>query len=257
MDYFVTVTPNYDSFWQIELLIQSFKMLHQQDRLLIGIVGSVDALPPNLLQHERKIYFSDYNSQFQRNHPAINKIVGIVAAQNNHLLDSHFVMMHSDMILVQPISEERNQNIVFHPHPVKQEIIKTMNLSPDMWLGFGGVAKFDSVPPKFFERVLLAAESLLNNYGPNWPAALAAWSVASQEYRQLLTFAGAYFEAGLTSTVLLPVIHYQNGYPPIFSKRTYNSIIRFAQEPYDCLLSFNPTFNTDYIQNVIRSYKNR
>jgi hypothetical protein len=254
VDYFVSLIPSYESFWQIELLIESFKMLGMQDQLLIAVATNSETFsgPSNLLKHPRKIFFSDYNLQFKRQHPPINKILAVIAAYDQ--LSPCFAMLHTDMILCSPVPlpEEWPQNIVFHPYPAKETKVK---FSPGFsWLGFDGVVRFNDVPREFFERTVVRTEALLTEHGPDWCAALTAWNLTANEYGNRFSFLGAHLEVPLSASIMLPIIHYKMGLPPYFTKHSFGEI-RFTEEPYNALMLQNPTLNTDYVQHVIRSYK--
>jgi hypothetical protein len=48
--------------------------------------------------------------------------------------------------------------------------------------------------------------------------------------------------------------------PPVFNKKFYqfnNGSFYSSQGPYETLMEHNPTVNTNYLQQVIRSYKRR
>lgn len=221
MDYLV-IAPAANS-WQTDLLIESFRMLGITNQLLIAIPGNV--VPASVSKHPRKLFFTDYDKEFKKNMPGINKIAGILAAYKE--LDS-FVLLHNDMILTHPIVDIWTQNIVFNTNPA---------LPPP---NFDGVVRFKSVPYEFFARVLAHAELQHNP--------INAWHLAAKYFRSTFSYLGVQLETNLSSTTRLPVIHYRDGLPPHFSKKFWG---QFAQDPYECMLKQNPNINTDYLHSVI------
>jgi hypothetical protein len=159
------------------------------------------------------------------------------------------------MIIVAPITETEH-NITFSPSSPKTEVIEKLNLPEDFnWISFDKVVKFKNVPRRFFEYALNQTKNLLENYGADWSVCLAALNVTAQKYNDLLSLAIMDMESTLSSLTLRPIIHYTTGFPPYFSKNTFDSEIKFAKDPYTCLLSFNPNFCTDYVRQVIQSYQ--
>jgi hypothetical protein len=56
MDYFVSIENTPYDLWQIELLIESFKINHLEDSLVIGMAGPNPLLTKNLLAHKRIMF---------------------------------------------------------------------------------------------------------------------------------------------------------------------------------------------------------
>jgi hypothetical protein len=147
---------------------------------------------------------------------------------------------------------DTNCNILFHPHPMPKDI--KIDLPKDLnWIGFNGVVKFESVPIKFFQQVALETESLSQQFGSDWPTALTAWNLITYKHRDILSLTTTHLESNLSSTTLQPVIHYRNGLPPHFSKKTHG--VQLTGHPYNALLQTNPNLNTDHMRKVIESYK--
>ena len=252
MDYFVTVVPSYQHFWQIELLIESFKMLKMQDSLLVAIVGAPTSLPINLYHHPRKIFCSDFNKYPSYNYPPINKIACLRTALRS--LDSIFTLLHTDMVMVGPVPDIK-QNICFTPCPPPQKVLDVLKLPSDsIWVSFDGTTVFNQVPTTFFDNVLAATKILTDMYGTEWPASLAAWNSVAHQHN--LSILGAALETPLTSTSssIQPIIHYKTGLPPYFSKHDYNPEFQII-DPYNTLLSINPNFCTNHVRNVILAYQ--
>ncbi|MCK9459729.1 MAG: hypothetical protein M0R80_08830 [Proteobacteria bacterium] len=252
MDYFVTVVPSYQHFWQVELLIESFKMLKMQDRLLVAIVGAPTSLPTNLHNHSRKIFCSDFNESSGLNYPPINKIACLRTAL--HALDSNFTLLHTDMVMVGPVPNVK-QNICFTPSPPPQKVVDMLQLPSDsIWVSFDGATIFNQVPTIFFDNVLEATKILIDMYGTEWPASLAAWNSITHQHN--LSILGAAIESPLTQTssALLPFVHYKAGLPPYFSKHAYNPEFQIIN-PYNAFIDHNPNFCTNHVRNVILAYQ--
>jgi hypothetical protein len=95
----------------------------------------------------------------------------------------------------------------------------------------------------------------------SFPCEQAAWEQTLTESFQHCGIKGKFLAASLLhADDNLNLIHYKNGVPPVFNKKFYhfnNGSFYSSQGPYETLMEHNPTVNTNYLQQVIRSYKRR
>jgi hypothetical protein len=125
MQYFVSIENRPYHHWQIELLIESFKMRNLDHKLVIG-VNEFEEKPSifdirNITEHKNKIY---YNQIF---HP----LFGMIAAQEEGLLKQPFTFIHPDMLLIQPIVLNNKNNLTFHLRNYPDEkLTKTLDYFP-------------------------------------------------------------------------------------------------------------------------------
>jgi hypothetical protein len=241
MDYFVSIENTPSDLWQIELLIESFKLHNLQDDLLIAIAGDYTKTK-NLAEHKRIIChnFHPFNTIFS--------LIGVLRAG---FLKEPFVFLHPDMILLEPFKDVWLENIVFHPQET--------NFKQPRPFAPGGVIRFNLVPYKFFYMVLGQAEKIKEENLENEKDILkAAWTdviIANQTYHEI---SGQQLEVALFDTNIenIPIIHYRDGLPPVFHKNLFSRHLSLSEKnPYETLLEHNTTIVTNYVKKVIHSYK--
>ena len=102
---------------------------------------------------------------------------------------------------------------------------------------------------------------LLKDRGPKFPCERAAWEMAMAESFQHFGIRGKFMSASLLhGEENINFIHYNNGIPPVFNKRFYNfshGTFFSGMGPYETLLEHNPSVNTNFLHQVIRSYSRR
>jgi hypothetical protein len=245
MDYFVAVEPNYQHFWQIELLIESFKLLKMQDQLFVAIMGSPSELPVNLLNHPRKIFCADFNETFKFGYPPINRLACLKASLD--YLSPQFAVLHTDMAIVGPIPEIKH-NLCFVPYPQPSANVFYF----PSWVSFDGVTVFNKVSKEFFDYAISAVKSLMEMYDcENVPIWAVALNLAIRQFNFSVIASNLETPLTLESNVLPPIIHYKTGFPPHFSKN-----YSITDDPYNTLISFNPNFCTNFLREIVLSYKN-
>lgn len=255
MDYFVSITSNFYYYWQIELLIESFKRHNIQDNLLIAIdttMGIVDECLPNLATHGRKFAFKNDQSQHA------NKLFAGNLAIANNLLSWPFAWIHPDMVLLEPLKNEI-ENIVYHPTEDDPQLRTIVNYPQDSPLvTVDGVVVFKDMPQVFFRKAyayLLEGEKnklegrLLGKY---------AWTKAIYDYWRLVDIQPRQMEIELAHhEYIAPFIHYRRGLPPHFSKQNYkNQFLALDADPFEVLVQHNPTTTSNYLRDIVLSYRN-
>ena len=278
MDYLVIIdnTPHFH--WQAELLIESFKMKGLEDKLAIGIVDNRSKQrvnhTRNLIDHKRNFSFKGRTTQYDPS----NFPYGAYLAIKEEIIKQPFVLLHADTILLKPIeAEETNVTFSRDDDPLeeilehtdfktyfnlilKRREIPTLNISP-----VGGICQFNDIPPLFFEQMIMWADSLTNKWSErNWKYInKAALMLTLTDFLGILTLQGKNYEVPLIAHLgEHNFIHYSKGLPPHFHKSmfTYSPTkVAFSNidNPFQVLLENNPTTTTDYVQNVINSYKRR
>ena len=242
MDYFVSIENTAYDLWQIELLIESFKLHNLQDSLLIGIAGESVPLAKNLTEHKRKMCHEI--------HP-FNSIYSVYAALYTGLLTEPFVLLHPDMLLLKPFQDDWKENIVFEPHK--------NDLKTDYPFMVGGAIRFDLVSHKLFRIALAFASQFTDEKTEEendivkaaWTATIAkAWycDVIGEQIAAPLWY--------IDNIDNISLIHYKTGLPPIFNKKLFFRQITITDKnPYQTLLQENPNHITNYVHKVIHSYQ--
>jgi len=277
MQYFASMENTAYFYWQIDLLIESFKTANLDDKLVIGIAQNEISKKPlifskNITNHKQKIIHENIGEQ--KKYLPINQPLAILLALNNNAIDdSEFALIHPDMILVEPL-ESYQENIVFQTGaedpalyekilPYLKELaerneMKVENLPPS--IPIDGTMIFRDVKPSFFERVV-ARMFHLNDVHKNeeWDIAKAAWIITIYEHLGEYTCRGAALEKSLTThEVQANLIHYRHGIPPVFNKKFYgNKMLDMMENPYDVLLHCNATDSMDFVHKLIHSCRQK
>lgn len=102
---------------------------------------------------------------------------------------------------------------------------------------------------------------ILKENGAEFPCERAAWELTLVEAFQHCSVKGKFMGASLMSDVEdMNFIHYKTGIPPVFHKKFFKfeqGVHDLDHGPYEVLMDHNPTVNTNYMQNVIKSYRKR
>ena len=272
MKYFVSIENTDYHRWQTELLIESFKILGKADDLYIAIAENKKSQPNRYLKNitEHKNKFNHTNLGDLYSHLPLNKIYSLNEMVKKQTLGDQFAVLHPDMILYQPMTMlPDGVNLIYHPNAdaddsyvsnLKKQIIN----DKFQWLSLGDTMIFNKAPDDFFQNVFDEMVNLCKSVGKKWELEKAAWMIALVKRLR----AGKQMRitsASLEMSLLHPrknsmVIHYKHGLPPKFNKRhykqTFNPIIISSQmDPLDAMLLDNPTPATNYLQKVVRSYK--
>lgn len=253
MQYYVGIenTPYYH--WQIELLIESFKLRNIENQLVVGVKEApfensiFDT--HNITEHRNKIYFKEpYPSLF-----------GMIAAQEKGILKQPFTYIHSDMLLIQQASEQGDENIIFHqrsyPDKKLEDTLDFLSRSRVPRMELGGVIVFQDVPISCFHDAWEKSKTL-SKYVPD---PIRGGLIASfLNHSEQLSFGSSHFESTLWQDEIKKesFLHYKHGLPPFFHKSHYkwNELFLCEDYPYETLLKHNPNQNTNHMQNVIKSY---
>lgn len=274
MQYFVSIENTSYFYWQIELLIESLLRKKLTEKLVIGIAENNDqkitGYSSNLIQYGVK--FIHPNEGAEKGHKPLNRPAAIIQALQNGLLKLPFTLLHSDMVMMMPITDPKeDMSIHFETtektefdlelEPLIEEIADKRGIPrkemPEK-LPFEGPIVFKSnIDIKVFQRVYQITLNLLEKFGPNFPCEKAAWTLTFYESLGQYTLAGAHLACNLlTYDPHTNFVHYTHGLPPVFNKRFYKfENLNFGSDPYRHLLDNNPTATTDFLQSIIKSYR--
>jgi hypothetical protein len=237
----------------------------------------------NLHAHERKFAFNIIPQE----NTAINFPYSLLLAIHNNYIKQPCVVIHADMVLVDPIPEPQD-NIVFSGDPfwpisVKQDgvdlssHIKTLSeqktslvaangfsyqVSLDI-LPMGGVYSFKNVPPPFFERVVRWSMFLSNKWTKDkWQhVCRSAFMLTMFEFLGGLVFRGANeYEMTMLDNKAANFVHYTKGLPPLFNKKMFTfepplGLATAPNGPYEILAEQDLTSGCSSVQKVVKSYQ--
>lgn len=281
MQYFVSLENTSYFYWQIELLIESFKMLGINDNLIIAFADNneqkVGGFSANIVRHEKK--FLHENIGRKGGYLPLNRTSAILSALSMGILKPPFVLIHSDMILVNPVEDTHEEvpaimaNNIREYSEYEDEIIKKEveaeidrselehdGLADIPFVSFPMVfnTNFRSIAEVFFGRLHSNCVSIFKKNGSTFPCERAAWALTLKESSRYCAIAGRFLSAPLLSDLdSANFIHYRNGIPPVFNKKFYryeNGMCLSGQGPYETILENNISLCTDYMHKVIKSY---
>ncbi len=260
MNYLVSAENTCYQHWQLELLIESFKLKGLQDRLLIGLAHNdedkyldytVNLKHANAFIHEN---FGQSLDLIEANRP-----YAVYAAQLQGLLKQPFALISPDMVMIEPVKPGKEQ-ITFQINPAFtsagvdeqfHDLAKVKEIEP-FWFPVGAVMVFNDVPLDFFLRVIQWCQLLGKNEK-------AAWALTFFEYYGHMTYEGTHgYEVSLLDYVPRHnFIHYKHGMPPYFNKYLYRyrpPEVLSMGDPFEDILQNNPTPVSNIMQDVVRSY---
>jgi hypothetical protein len=289
MQYFVSAENSSYFYWQLELLIESFLMHGIENSLVIGLAENNDQkvkdYSSNLVRYGKKFIHS--NEGRELDYLPMNRVSALRYALAYDILKPPFVLIHSDMILRNPIilgQDDKDYGIIVNNYEdistaeekmVKEQIEPNLQkLAEEREVSVDDLPKlpFVSAPiifnepseyvlNTFFSKLQVNLMQILKSRDKNFPCEQAAWELTLTESFQHCGIKGKFLAASLLhGDDNLNFIHYKNGIPPVFNKKFYQfeqGTFYSSLGPYETLMEHNPTVNTNYLQQVIRSYKRR
>jgi len=250
MDYFVSIDNTPYERWQIELLIESFKMHKLQDYLCIAVAENNTTqyadYTKNLKNHKRKIQHNNFQEK--------NNLYSLIACLENNIIRQPFVLLKPHMILYKPVEEGPDTIICNVIDDVSPEIkIELQNKLPQAHkIPYpGDLLIFKNCPTRFFHKIAM-------KIGENIHEELA-WLLTMQEYYDFITYGTGQIEMPMIYGGMdMPIINYKHGYPSKFQRMHYqfNKALQLGSDPIEDLLRINLTPPpTEYMQEVAKNYK--
>lgn len=286
MKYLVSCECNTYQCWQMELLIESFKMQGLQNDLYIVVSGDLSKeefgkvdhkYTKNLRRHPDKQVFLAENYGKTEGNAAINKAYAMLSVAKEELISQPICLIEPDMILYKPVVDTQEQvsfqiDLNFTKKYLEDEgiriseeleaMLKAKEVPDyDQWFPIGHVYVFNGAPVDMFEEVVKWFRRL-DDGRKLWDLGRAAWARAFMDWYGHLTF-GSSFEYEMTlldQGLEHNFIHYKHGLPPMFHKNMYKfdqPVILGPENPYVHFLEHNPTTATNYVQQVVKSYLER
>jgi len=245
MEYFVSINNTAFDRWQVELLIESFKINKIQDYLCVAIAGNTGPqyadYTKNLKKHKRTVSHEDFGDK--------NSLFSLILAIDNNLIRQPFVLLKPHTMLVKPVEEGPDTIIYNVQGDISPEIQDQLK---DFPLPFpGDVFIFKNCPNRFFHKIAIKmGEGITEEI---------AWLTTMQEYRDFVTYGTGPLEMPMIYPVMeTPIINYKHGYPGKFQRIHYRfeRAIQFGGDPHKDILQIDPTpLPTEYMQEVVKSYQ--
>lgn len=286
MKYFVSIENINHYYWQIELLIQSFKMHGLEDDLIIAIAenDSIKSTPyvMNLSKHKNCI--SHANAGRENGCLELNRIFSLSKAFSENILTFPFTVLHSDMVLRKPIEpyasnittntyqvEDKEIDEFINLDSIKNNLIKSGVLSSleNFYYAHPIVFNHDkdtteSFKENFFNFLLLdMSNSIIESHEKEEKEKYRRFFEKACWKRNLLNSSGHCKISGdtlacnITDEIDVPFIHYNKGIPPSFNKHYYKSDTCLSENnsPFKQLLHLRTiSSHASYVASVIESY---
>jgi hypothetical protein len=284
MQYLVSVENTNYFYWQLELLIESFLMNGLQDNLVIALAENDDpkikGYSKNLVKHKNKILHANVGKD--RDCLVANRFYAIRNLYLSGQIQLPFTIIHADMIMKNPIDKyNQNADFVMNNYNVsknyltnayidsiglKQDLINEEKMTEEEVENFPfsmPIIFNESLDKDFFlrflDKLVINLEELINKKH-DFPIERTCWTKTFLESLGFYSATGSFLACELmhSEDLDVPFIHYKNGIPPIFNKKFFKfEKGRYMDGPYENLLEHNPTENTEYMHQVIRSYMKR
>lgn len=290
MQYLVSVENNSYFYWQLELLIESFLMHGLQDNLLITMAENEEPklrqYSKNLVKYCKKIIHPNVGKE--KDFLQANRIYAIRQAFYAGDIDLPFSVIHADMVLKNPIENYNKQtDIVLNNYSlsdsklsidfienqgildrlVDEKIIDNEAKEELKKLPFAMPIIFNESLDrefllKFFDKLTINLQDLITTkkQQKEFPIERTCWMQTLMESVGFYSISSSFLSTELMNTDNLdaPFIHYKYGIPPIFNKKFFKfEHGKYFEGPFELLLEYNPTSNTDFVQEVIKSYLKR
>jgi len=283
MKYLVSVENTSYFYWQLELLIESFLMHGLQDDLIICFAENespkIGGYSKNLIKYGKKIIHENIGRE--KNFLPANRFYAIRNMVSTGGLEPPFTIIHSDMILKNPIDKYNQEyDVIINNYGVnknsetidyieqtglKQKLLEREGIEEDYINSFPFSMPMifnESINKEFlnnfFEKLIINLEELIKTKPSSFPIEKTCWTYTFLESLGFYTASGAFLTTELIHEEDLdaPFIHYKRGIPPIFNKKSFKfeDATRYQTGPYECFLENSNTPNSNYVCNVIKSY---
>ena len=280
MKYFTNAEDKPFHHWQLELLIESFKVLQCEENLLIALSQSDEPsnekFTYNIKKH-KNIYHCENIGKI-RGYNNLNNLYTLLWSIKNEKITQPFVVIQPHIILKSKFNYNFNKTspeIVFAPDPfftlekAEEEVgpfWEWFNQSKEQfknqWIPIGSIIAFNNIPIEIFDANISIAEKLaihqIVNKEKIWEYTdRLALSINLSNYIGKITFNGNYNLA--TNMVWTgensPFIDCEHGLPPLFNKNMFQyqppNFISFG-DPIEILSNQYPTHNAYFISQLAK-----
>lgn len=273
MQYFVSIEKKSYFYWQIELLIHSFKRYGIEDELVIAVADTEEksGVPKNLSKCN---FFLHRNYGKEIGYLQANKPLSILEARKKDILRKPFVILEPDMVLLEPIQDNYQEDIVGNytqylelselkkDHKDYHEFLSGFH---NKWQPFGPIFIVNKDEDQLYHRVVENCVKLIKNNSFWWPLDMLAWIMTFSEfnYKCKIIKEETLLESYIFSNQKSNILHYcHNPAEGFFSKYKYKKVPEATMifEPfYDILsikkdFSFTSTLFKEIVQDFLQNY---
>jgi hypothetical protein len=274
MQYFVSIEKKSYFYWQIELLIHSFKRYGLEDQLVIAIADTEEkaAVPKNLSKCN---FFLHENYGKKIGYLQANKPLSILEARKKEILRKPFVILEPDMVLLEPIQDAYKEDIIgnytqyLELNELEKDHKEYYNFLQNFhkkWQPFGPIFIVNRDEDKLYNRVVENCIKLIKNNVFWWPLDMLAWIVTFLEFNykcKIIKEEEVLLESYIHTNSKSNFLHYcHNPKDGFFSKYKYKKVPENTMifEPfYDILaikkdFSLSSTILKEVVEDFLKNY---
>jgi hypothetical protein len=270
MKFFVSAENSSYNHWQLELLLESFKSIYEQNNLIISLYDTgkeeKHKYKINLNNHPLKFTFKDL-----RRYPyyPLNDFYGIKFALESGLLTTPFMFVKPDQILYQNaiqnenydliLNVEENPGFTYHDAIANIPFIDKYIFHSNFWCPFSYPIIFNSID---IDKLIDMAESLIfeqiNKLSRIWKhtdrLAIMLYHLVNKKSFTMNSFC----QNLLSNTFYKNFINYEHGLPPDFHKVhfTYENelLLSSRKNPFEAIIEKTPTKSSYLFAEIAKSY---
>ena len=266
MNYFVSVEDSYYHSWQIELLIESFKVLGLEDNLYISVAQSDKEYLKNNINfstHAKK--YIHKNIGRQTGILKLNKWGSLYTLIENNILSLPVTVIDPDTVIQKDIKIQDEQLVfsIDHSFVYNKRYAKLVRLSKNetnKWPNLGEVFVFNELPLNFFNDMAIFCQMV--GLDPNkYQVDKVALFATLCKHKVSKISASNDIEGNLIESQLKNIISYRHGVNPVFNKKLYKSndmnFSMATDNPINLLSKMDHTPSLEYVSKVAKRIINR
>jgi len=280
MDFLVCSELNPQNQWQLELMIESFRSINAQDRLVICFTTNdgtkfMPEMTKNLSSHQNTMLIPDFGSI--KGYHGFNKLFGIITAMREKRVGNKFVLLEPDMVIcrVPKVAEsdrsctyQTNNSFTIDMVNDQSGLLESINSDIESfekknWPRAVTPMIFTNFPIEFFEELVSIMENYVYkqylNKGKVWDGTVnAVFNLGLHkhigEYNPYPIYDLA---CSMHANKLGYFVNYHDGFMPMFHKNMfpYTPPNFFSLgNPFKVLSQYSPTQAFQYMSGLAQLY---
>lgn len=260
MNYFVSIENSCYHGWQIDLLIESFKVLGLEDNLYISEARSDREYitNKNFLNHNKKYVHENIGRKADL--LKLNKWAALYTLVENNTITLPLTVLDPDVVVYKK-TEIQNEQLIFSNDPSfvynkrYSKLIKMSEENKDKWPNLGEVFIFNDLPLNFFKDTMTFLQ--IAGLDPKkYQADKVALFAAMCKHKVNRVLRTEEIEGNLTEHKIKNIISYRHGVNPIFNKKLYkNNGMNFSMATDSAINLLSKMENTPSLEYVSKVAK--
>ena len=260
MNYFVSVEDSYYHSWQLELLMESFKVLGLEDNLYISVAQSDKEYlknNKNLDLHSKK--YIQKNIVRETGILKLNKWGSLSTLIENKIISLPLTVLDPDTVIYEDI-KIKDEQFMFSIDPSfvynkkYSKLIRMPKKDTDKWPNLGEIFVFNDLPLNFFKDMAVLCQMVgldSNKYQVDKVALFATLCK-----HQVSRMSASDIEGNLIDSNIKSIISYRHGVNPMFNKKLYKSndmnFSMAADNPIKLLSTMDHSPSLEYVSKVAK-----